>query len=208
MSRSMRFIGLVALAGALTLVSGPGRATDAQGKFAVKGAGAVPCSAFVEARTRRLYVRLATFEGWLYGYLTGYDRLVRDTFDVAPWQSTPLLMGALQAYCSKHPRERFEIAVAGLVNTLRPERIRKQSEIVRVKEGARTLTLYREVVVRVQKALAQSKIYAGKADGKFGDETKRAIAAFQKREKLPATGLPDQRTLLALLPMPRHTRSR
>jgi len=67
-----------------------------------------------------------------------------------------------------------------------------------IKSGDTTITLYKEVVVRMQNALTQRKLFSGKADGRFVDDTKKSLEAFQKAQNLPATGLPDSRTLLAL----------
>jgi peptidoglycan hydrolase-like protein with peptidoglycan-binding domain len=144
--------------------------------------------------------RLTAFEGWVHGYLTAHNRLDQGTFDAVSWQGNNLLMGALEAYCKQNADQRFEIAVAGLINTLRPDRITEQSDMVQIKSGDRTILVYREVVVRLQKALVQRKLYTGKPDGRFGEDTRRAVEAFQKSQNLETTGLPDQRTLLALLP--------
>jgi hypothetical protein len=174
------------------------QAADASGRFAVKGAGAVPCSLYTEARTRRLADRLATFEGWLHGYTTGYNRFEGQTFDMVPWQGNALLLAALENYCKENPDQRFETAVAGLMNGLKPDRIVAQSDSVVIKSGDTTMSLYKEVVVRIQKALAQRKLFAGKVDGRYADDTKRAMEAFQKSQNLTATGIPDRQTMFAL----------
>jgi hypothetical protein len=185
------------------------QAADESGRFAVKGAGAVPCSLYTEARTRRLTDRLATFEGWLHGYTTGYNRFEAQTFDVVAWQGNSLLLAALDRYCKENPQQRFETAVAGLMNGLKPDRIVAQSESVVIKSGDTTMTLYKEVVVRIQKALTQRKLFAGKADGRYADDTKRAMEAFQKSQNLPTTGLPDRQTMFALFqPQPASSPSR
>jgi len=189
-----------AIAIALFAAAGQAHAADPEGKFAIKGAGAMPCSAYVEARSRRLIDRLVTFEGWLHGYLTAYNRLEPQTFDIVAWQGNGLLTAALEAYCKQHTDQRFEIAVSGLINTLRPDRLTAQSEMVRISSGDTTLNIYHAVVVRIQEALAKRKLYSGKADGRYSDDMRRSVEAFQKGEKLPVTGLPDSRTLLALLP--------
>jgi peptidoglycan hydrolase-like protein with peptidoglycan-binding domain len=46
--------------------------------------------------------------------------------------------------------------------------------------------------------LKQQGIYKGEVDGKFGKGTASAIGAYQKKKKLPETGVPDRRTLLAI----------
>ena len=50
----------------------------------------------------------------------------------------------------------------------------------------------------VQKALRSRGFHPGDIDGKLGDETRTALRAFQKAERLEATGTPNARTLRAL----------
>jgi hypothetical protein len=194
------FICLIALSGALLLDGNRAQAADSDSKFAIKGAGAVPCSAYVEARTRRLLDRLGAFEGWLHGYLSAYNRSEAQTYDIVAWQGNAFLLGVLENYCKQNPDHRFELAVSGLINALRPDRITAQSDMVQITTGDASRTIYKEVVLRLQKALTQKKMFSGKADGRFGEDTKKGIEAFQKSQNIPVTGFPDQRTLLALLP--------
>lgn len=51
--------------------------------------------------------------------------------------------------------------------------------------------------MEIQKALAAHGFHV-KADGKWGKKSKEALAAFQKKHGLPATGHPDAKTLEAL----------
>jgi peptidoglycan hydrolase-like protein with peptidoglycan-binding domain len=69
---------------------------------------------------------------------------------------------------------------------------------VRITSGETTILVYEETLRRVQKQLADRKLYNSRIDGKFGDGTRRALEAFQKAENIAATGLPDQLTLFRL----------
>lgn len=50
----------------------------------------------------------------------------------------------------------------------------------------------------VQTALRQQGLYRGKVDGEWGPLTKRAVRRYQRRNKLPTTGMLDQATLASM----------
>lgn len=50
----------------------------------------------------------------------------------------------------------------------------------------------------MQQALIQLKYLSGKADGKFGQQTLKAVLAFQKQQKLSQDGVAGKKTLTAL----------
>jgi len=53
-------------------------------------------------------------------------------------------------------------------------------------------------VEEVQEMLKELKFYAGPVDGKMGKETRNALAAFQKKNNIAATGKVDLKTLNGL----------
>ena len=55
-----------------------------------------------------------------------------------------------------------------------------------------------ERVKLLQQALISLKFLSGKADGKYGSATKKAVVAFQKSQKLSADGVAGRKTLVAL----------
>ncbi len=188
----------VASAG-LALVPTEVAAADKEGRFAVKGAGAASCGRFVDLRAKKSPSALA-FAGWLQGYLTAYNQFSDDTYDVVSWESAEVLLRAIAQYCEKNRDKKFYIAVAGLANSLKPDRLKTLSERVKAENGDRTVSVYREVLRRVQRALAERGFYFGQIDGLYGPNTRLGIEAFQRAEKIAVTGLPDQVTLLRLLP--------
>ena len=50
----------------------------------------------------------------------------------------------------------------------------------------------------LQQALIRLKLLSGKADGKYGSKTKKAVISFQKQQKLSADGIAGKKTLMAL----------
>jgi peptidoglycan hydrolase-like protein with peptidoglycan-binding domain len=86
-----------------------------------------------------------------------------------------------------------------LVQGLYADRLKRRSEVVKVEVDARGAIVYREVVRRMQEALAQEDYYGGPSDGNFQVETSEALKKFQKAKDLDVSGLPDQKTLHLLL---------
>ena len=81
----------------------------------------------------------------------------------------------------------------------KPELIKEAEQEVRRKvEGHEDLAnpreKYKERVKEIQTALAKSQFYAGKVDGKFGPQTKTAVKAFQKANRLKADSVVGPQT--------------
>ncbi len=190
---------LAALLVAAALVVAPARAADSEGRFAVKGAGVASCGKFVDLRAEKSK-SVFVFVGWLQGYLSAFNQFTDDTYDVVSWERTEILLRAIERYCEKNRDQKFYAAAAGLANSLMPTRLKTVSERVKATSGKESVTVYREVLRRAQVALADRGFYFGEADGLFGPNTRVGIEAFQRAEKIKVTGLPDQITLLRLLP--------
>jgi hypothetical protein len=173
-------------------------AMDAAGNFAIKGAGATSCAQYTQAlddKAREIYL----FAGWIDGYLTGVNQLQRETFDVAPWQTTELLAQLLANYCRQRPEAQFMLAATHLLQSMYPVRLETSSELVKTENGTDVAFVYKAVLQQVQEALNE-RGYDVAADGAFGPQTQQALKAFQRENDIPAvTGLPDQQTLMLLL---------
>ena len=198
MPRRASAFPLAAAALALSAVA-PAYGADAEGRFAVKGAGGARCAAFVEAREARNEAAITAYQSWMSGYLTAANRLSPETFDVVAWQGLPVLLAAIEGHCRRNPDLPFHAAIGALVTALARDRVAQRSELVRIPSGETTFVVYEETLRRVQKQLADRKLYTGRVDGKFGDGTRRAIEAYQKAENITVNGLPDQQTLFRLL---------
>ena len=173
-------------------------AEDANGRFAVKGAGTLPCKVLTAEREKKSngYFLIG---GWVEGYLSAHNRYVDDTFDITSFESTELLLAVIGDHCAKHPEDRLYPVVNAMIAKLAEERLRTTSERIQVSDGTRTTMLYQATIRRIQEALAAKQLYQGDADGTFSDATKTALAAFQKGINFEATGFPDQATLWRLL---------
>ena len=172
-------------------------AADGNGKFAMKGAGFLPCQIFVKARESRsnTYYMIG---GWVEGYVSAHNRYAKDTYDIFSFESLELMLNVIQNHCRTNPDDRLHAVVNSIVISLQPDRLRRESPRVRIADGMRNIALRRETIRRVQSSLSDRGLYKGEADGRFTDETKSALLAFQSDLEFETTGFPDQTTLWRL----------
>lgn len=172
-------------------------AIDAKNSFAIKGAGVLTCQNFLQ-ENKSNSKQFMLFVGWVDGYLTALNMKTKNTFDIAPWQSTELLVSSLVTYCKKHPDLKFFNAASMMVKILKKEQLTHHSSILEAKANGKSILLYKDILIRIQKKLIELKEYNGVADGFFNEQTKLALTSFQNKKKIKETGLPDQKTLLFL----------
>jgi hypothetical protein len=193
----MRRSAAIALLGAL-MAPGLAAGADADGRFAIKGAGVTTCERFVKEREAGSTAYLQ-YAGWVMGYVSAVNTLEEDTFDIAPWEGTDLLLAILAANCAEHPEAPFAAAVQGMVESLHRDRLQETSQPVRFKVGEREFALYETIVRRMQERLKGLGHYASTVDGDYGPGTQAAVKAFQESIGLEATGMPDPVTMTKLL---------
>jgi hypothetical protein len=173
------------------------QAADKDGRSAVKGVGRAPCSEFVKVRENRAQEYML-FGGWIDGYMTGFNQFAPETYDMAPWESTELLAALLENHCRQNPEESFGRAVVAMHMALREDRLQSFSEMQVLGEGDQRVGVYKETLRQAQSKLKQEGVYSGAPDGIYGPGTKAAFEAYQRKNSLQVTGLPDQPTLLKL----------
>jgi len=188
-----------ALCLASCLAAGTAQAADADGSFAVKGVGLTKCSDFVQAAKDKDREKITQYVSWLGGFITASNQHMSETFDLTPWQNVRTLSGLLASYCDRNADLRFVAAAARLANALRTDRLVTTSELQPVEHEGKTHYMYREGLRRVQARLAELGLYGGDLDGTYGEGMRSALQTYQKDNKLPVNGLPDQRTLMLLL---------
>jgi hypothetical protein len=173
-------------------------AADVNKNFAAKGLALLPCANFVEERNKLSRAYGETM-AWLTGFISAYNYLRPDTYDVAPWQSVELLSSVLAAHCAKNPKESFFHATDKLLNSISEDRLRANSEIVTISIGERKLNMYKDIIFRIQSALKdRGYLKVRWPTAEYDNSTIAAMKAFQSGNKLEATGVPDQRTLSLL----------
>jgi len=175
-----------------------GWAADEGGRYAMKGAGLLPCGVFVSERDQgsKAYYLIG---GWIEGYVSAYNRFANGTFDVLAFETSELLLAVIEEHCRSHPNDSLHGVLDGMLAKLAAQRIRTESPRVEILEGDRRTRLYRETVGRMQAELARRGLYRGEVDGRFDDETRSAVIAFQSDLGFETTGFPDQATLWRLL---------
>ena len=175
------------------------RAADSSGSFAVKGVGLSKCSDFVDIVKGKEPAKLSRYVGWISGYISASNQHATNTFDLTLWQDIRTLTLALVNHCDRNADMRFGEAVVRMTASLAADRLDEKSELVPIEHDGQTLYLYKEAIRRTQTKLSALGMYSGDVDGQFNDATKQAVSAFQIKRKLPATGVPEQKTMFELM---------
>lgn len=183
---------------ALLVVPQAVMAADENGAFAVKGLGLTKCSEFVAAVKEKNKEKASSYVGWVGGFITGSNQNAELTFDLTPWQNVRTVTSALFAFCDTNADMRFGEAAARMTAALRKDRLVSRSELIPIEHDGNTAYVYKEAIRRAQAALAERGIFTGDITGEFDGATRSALETFQKENKIPESGLPDQRTLFML----------
>ena len=174
-------------------------AADEQHNFAVRGIGALQCSAFLKTTGQAAAFERLSMENWILGYLTAENRLVPNTYDIMALQAPEVFPSLVVALCRTYPNASVETVVAGLVQRLEPIKVDRNSPLVTTKSGQNQGVIRQATLVLVEKALAIRTYYRGPIDGEYGPDLQKSLLKFQKDQLLPQTGIPDSATILRLL---------
>ena len=189
--------GLLALA--VLVVACPAAAADKNGDFYARGVGAQPCESYLAEKAKGSPAYYF-YRSWLNGYFSAYNQFAHDNYDVAPNATIEGLANSVEAVCRKYPKQQFWTAAFALAQVFWNKRLTTKSEIVAATAGNQTVKLYRATMLQMQEALNEQGYKVGKPDGLFGAKTQQALAAYQQKQKLPVTGLPDAATRAKLVP--------
>ena len=185
----------------LCLAAGPALSASGDGSFAVDGPGNQTCRTFVEALDSGDERAAVAFAAWTEGFITGVNVFRDQTFDITPWQTTPLLMAKMRGFCAEKPEMAYVNALGRLIATLVPQRMTEGSDLVQMRSGGSAVALPAAVLARVRAALEDATGESiATPDASFDGRFVGAIMAYQQDQGLPQTGLPDQPTLNALFP--------
>ncbi|MEE4211767.1 MAG: peptidoglycan-binding domain-containing protein [Parvularcula sp.] len=183
-------------AAALPLAFAAAEAGDAEGRYAVKGAGLVPCNVFLQA-VQQQSPEAALVMSWFSGYISAANMAIDGTYDLVSWQDDAILANALASACSQMPDQPIAAAVSRLVPSFAQERLTSAEQLKQITVGERRTVMYPSVIRRMQQRLKDSGQQIT-VDGDFGPGSQNALKAFQTANGIEATGFPDPRTLVAL----------
>ena len=106
----------------MMLASGPAWAVGNDGASVI--VGPISCGKFIE----NLKTGGSPYMLWVAGYLTAYNALVPDTFDVLGNSDMASVKLWLENYCKANPLEKLPTAMEVLINELRPKRHRNRED--------------------------------------------------------------------------------
>jgi hypothetical protein len=196
-ARSAGLFGLLCL-----LVCQPNNAADAQGQYGIRGAGLVNCALYEHEREIRSPV-YQIIAGWMDGYITGINQYATDTYDTLSFESTEMLAAVISKNCKKHPNTTVFTVLNAVINQAAHDRLHSPSKKVEVKFGERSVLIYQEVLLRLQKKLTGAGFYRGPIDGSFNAATRKALGKYQSANGLKPTEFPDQVTLWRIFRSPK-----
>ena len=178
----------------------PALALDAEGNFAVNGAGSQSCTQYLSAVDQGAgNQQVLIYVSWAQGYLTSLNRGQDGAYDVLPISSANDIAQLLARICRQSQDIPFENAVFRLARVFAPMQLSAASPVIELTRGEQTVRVRKGALAIVQQYLKDSGSYAGNVDGVFGERTAQAISAFQAEADIPETGLPDLNTFAAIL---------
>lgn len=173
-------------------------ASDQKGQFAIRGAGLISCAMYAREHNARGDV-YKIVSSWIDGYITGINQFAPDTYDWLSFETTELLLEIIDHHCEKNPTDPVFGVLENLLEKLKDGRLSKKSEKVTISVDKFEAKHYVELIRRIQRKLKQGGFYRGDINGKFTQQTSRAVGDFQKSIGFKPTGFPDQTTLWRLL---------
>ena len=197
MSRFPSVLGAAVLA--LALGGHMAQAADDQGNYAIDGVGSRSCADLAKAYAERDDKLLMAFASWTDGFITSYNVHAAQTFDITPWQTVELTLAKMNVFCTANPKTPYIEGLAKLIAVLRADRLNTSDELVLVRNGKQGTYLYRGMLTKIRAALQAAGVAVQSPDGSFDDSFAAALKSYQEKIGLPTSGLPDQKTLNALL---------
>jgi hypothetical protein len=166
---------------------------------AVEGLGLRSCAEVTAARTDNPEA-YQSFGTWLSGFLTAANAFEDNTFDLTPWQTIEVSTAQVARYCQSKPDHRMAQAVAAYLAYLRPNRLQERSEMISLRNGEQAVFIYQEMLERVRDKLRETGDLDADQGDAFDAAFGKALLAYQGKNSIPGTGLPDTPTLLKMFP--------
>jgi hypothetical protein len=118
-------VGLAAAVVIAALALDETAAADKNNRYSVRGLGTTTCGKYLEMRNLNVD-ESDQYANWLTGFLTAYNWLKPETYDIAPasqFDKTHLLR-FIDIYCGTYPTKRVIDAAASFVNQVYDKRVK------------------------------------------------------------------------------------
>ncbi len=165
-------------------------AKDVDGSFAIKGVGALSCNDFIKAASEDAPI-LQQYAGYLSGYMSAYNELEKNTFDLLPWQQLDTVMLLMLQGCRQTPDSTVAGAVSRIAQYFSANAVSKNTKKVEIKGKGPSVYFYPAVIEQIKNALIEQ-----------GYDTKNlwdAMYQFQQDRKLTGRHPFEQIILMKLL---------
>jgi hypothetical protein len=178
----------------MTFSASAGQAADGTGKFSIRGPGSQSCANYLAAASKP--DAYAHFGSWLLGYVSARNRAEPKTYDFIPTEAGTDFPNVVAVICKTRPQSRLEQAANAAITVLGPMRQTVASPLIDVQADGKTVAIRQEALRTLQTALIAKSFYKGKSDGLSSARFIAALKEFQRKEKLPITGLPNIDTFI------------
>ena len=118
---TIKLAASAALAFAIAFAGGPAAAVDKDGRFSIRGAGAMVCKDYLNANP----AQKLTAETWWAGYLTAANRFTSDTWSLLGDVTVAQMNVLLGEMCQANPDKLFGEIVNQALEKLYPTRQRQ-----------------------------------------------------------------------------------
>jgi hypothetical protein len=129
-------------------------AKDKDGNFAIKGVGSLTCKQFIVDASQDAPV-LQQYAGYVSGYISAYNELEFETFDLLAWQRLDTVMLLLLQGCKQTPDSSVGGAVSRVIKYFSSNAIKKNAKKIAVKGPTQSLYFYPVVIEKIETALKQ-----------------------------------------------------
>jgi hypothetical protein len=165
-------------------------AKDVDGAFSIKGVGALSCDDFIKAAKGDAPI-LQQYAGYVSGYISAYNELETNTFDLLPWQQLDTVMLLLLQGCKQTPNSTVGGAVSRIKQYFSENSVQKNVKKIEIKGQDQSMFFYPIVVKQIKNALIEQ--------GYNTNDLWYAMLQFQQDRKLIGKHPFEQMILMTLL---------
>ena len=178
-------------------------ASDAEGKFAVRGIGGQACSVWIsisespDDATRR--EGIMAFQSWIAGYLSASNRMQPNAYDVVPFLDMINVLAITMNECKAAPTELAENTVARVIGAFSASRVVVESPVLMVPDAGAEKPYRQETIKLAQQKLADLGYLGAAPDGVLGPASAEALSLYQSENGLTVSGELSVDTMFKLL---------